>query len=145
LARERGRIRLFRGVKEVLLELKASGTPLLLLTSSPEEHSVALLRKERVDVFSRYYLGTSVSNKARAIKKAVRDAGVAPSDMIYVADEIKDAESCVQSGVRMIGVGWGMNDGGALVEAGAIRLVERTDALLTTLREYLPSVRSRPP
>jgi phosphoglycolate phosphatase-like HAD superfamily hydrolase len=131
ISEKRHRIKLFDGVDQMLFDLQGRSMPLFLLTSSPPEHSISLLRQNKLEIFSRSYFGVSMLNKARRINTLIRDTGIARSGLCYIGDEIKDAESCKKAGIRMIGVSWGMNDRNALAAAGAFRVVDTPREILT--------------
>lgn len=136
LIRERRyRIDLFEGIKELLLSLQSQKTPFYLLTSSPAEHSISLLKRHSVDIFNGYYCGASMFNKTKPINTLIKDSGIPKSQLCYIGDEIKDAESCIKAGIRMIGAGWGMNDRQSLLAAGAFHVVDTPGEILPLVTE----------
>lgn len=129
IRKRRYRIELFEGIEKLLLDLQNHGLFLYLLTSSPAEHCIPLLRRHGLDIFCGYYCGASMFNKARLINTLIKDSGIPKSQLCYIGDEIKDVESCVKADIHMIGVGWGMNDPQSLLAAGALQVVDTPDGI----------------
>ncbi|MGL5062690.1 MAG: HAD-IA family hydrolase [Microcoleus sp.] len=108
------RIQLFSGIKEVLLELKSLGFQLGIITSNSRENVVASLENNGLqNIFNFIYSGTTFG-KHKVIKRWLKQEKVAPEEVVYVGDEIRDIEAARRTGIKIIAVGWGFNSKEAL-------------------------------
>lgn len=60
---------------------------------------------------------------------ALAETGVAAADTVFVGDTSFDIEMAQAAGVAGLGVSWGYHRPDALAEAGAVRVIDRFDAL----------------
>jgi phosphoglycolate phosphatase len=107
-------IKLFAGIKEVLLELKNLGFQLGIITSNSRENVLASLENNGLqNTFNFIYSGTTFG-KHKVINRWMRRANIAPEEVVYVGDEIRDIEAARRTGIKIIAVSWGFNSQEAL-------------------------------
>lgn len=107
-------IKLFPGIKEVLLELKSLGFQLGIITSNSRENVLASLENNGLqNIFKFIYSGTTFG-KHKVINRWLKKEKIAPEEVVYVGDEIRDIEAAKRTGIKIIAVGWGFNSQQAL-------------------------------
>ena len=68
---------------------------------------------------------------------AMSEAGVDPERTVVVGDTTYDVEMARAAGAHALGVSWGYHKPDALIQAGAVRVVGRTDQIDEALAEIL--------
>ncbi len=123
-------VMLFPGVDATFDALAARGIRIAIATSNTE----AIVRDRlgpracgRVDHFA---CGISLFGKARRLRALVREAGVRADEVLYVGDEIRDADAARRAHIAFQGVAWGYTAPDALQAHCATPLLPRLDALL---------------
>ncbi|ONP09924.1 HAD hydrolase-like protein [Burkholderia cenocepacia] len=123
-------VQLFPGVDETFDALAARGIRIAIATSNTE----AIVRDRlgpragaRVDHFA---CGIPLFGKARRLRALVREAGVRADEVLYVGDEIRDADAARRARIEFQGVAWGYTAPDALQAHCATPLLPRLDALL---------------
>jgi HAD superfamily hydrolase (TIGR01549 family) len=107
-------IKLFDGIKEVLLELKNLGFQLGIITSNSRENVLASLENNGLqNTFNFIYSGTTFG-KHKVINRWMRRANISPEEVVYVGDEIRDIEAARRTGIKIVAVSWGFNSQEAL-------------------------------
>jgi phosphoglycolate phosphatase len=56
-----------------------------------------------------YNCGASIFGKAPRLKAMVRRSGIDPRNVIYVGDEVRDAEAARKAGISFGAVSWGLH------------------------------------
>jgi phosphoglycolate phosphatase len=127
----------YPGIRELLEALQAEGHRLYVATSKPE-----VTAKEILDKFdlSRYFekicgaaMDGSRDDKAQVIAYLL--SGRAPEDVLMVGDTAYDVLGAKTHGIPTVGVAWGYGDTARMLEAGAVKIVEKPEELLQYLRE----------
>lgn len=138
-AAQRERMRRFAGAQELLRELADRGFQVVLATSAPqEEYDMIIEALDPGDSVSEVTTAEDVEAAKPApdvIEVALKKAGVEAGDAVMVGDAAWDAESCVNAGVRCIGVLSGGYGASELRDAGAIEVYDDVAALLAGLDE----------
>jgi phosphoglycolate phosphatase len=114
MAAHAGEFRPFAGVAEMLSRLSARGIELAVVSSNSLENVRRVLGPENERLFGRLDCGVSMSGKASRLSAAVRAAGVAPDDAIYIGDEIRDGEAARKARVHFGAATWGQHSAEAL-------------------------------
>lgn len=109
IAKEIDRLTPFKGIPETLETLKDHGHLLGLVSSNSEENVKTFLSTYRLDVFDFFVCGCPLSGKPEVLKKLLRERHIKPDDMVYIGDEVRDAEAARQAGVRFGAVTWGFS------------------------------------
>ncbi|HDR8910985.1 TPA: HAD hydrolase-like protein [Burkholderia multivorans] len=123
-------VALFPGVETTFDALAARGIRIAIATSNAEDvvrdrlgaHAAA-----RVDHFA---CGIPLFGKARRLRALAGEAGVRADQMLYVGDEIRDADAARRARVAFQGVAWGYTAPHALQPHCATPLLPHLDALL---------------
>ncbi|AYY56829.1 HAD hydrolase-like protein [Burkholderia multivorans] len=123
-------VALFPGVETTFDALAARGIRIAIATSNAEDvvrdrlgpHAAA-----RVDHFA---CGIPLFGKARRLRVLAGEAGVRADQMLYVGDEIRDADAARRARVAFQGVAWGYTAPHALQPHCATPLLPHLGALL---------------
>lgn len=99
-------ISLFAGVEAMLRTLADNGVQLALVTSDSEANTREKLGKAAA-LFSHFDCSASVFGKAAKFRRVIRRAGVAPSQVISIGDEVRDIEAARAVGIACGAVSWG--------------------------------------
>ncbi|CAG9191366.1 Phosphoglycolate phosphatase [Burkholderia vietnamiensis] len=123
-------VELFPGVAATFDALAARGIRIAIATSNSEDvvrDRLGPHASGRVDTFA---CGIPLFGKARRLRALVREAGVQPADVLYVGDEIRDAEAARRARIAFQGVAWGYTTPHALQPHCDTPLLPSLDALL---------------
>ncbi|MEU0494659.1 HAD family hydrolase [Mycobacterium sp. NPDC006124] len=112
------------GTRRLLDLVAASGLQVVLATSAPEDE-LALLRKvlDQEDIVSAVTSSEDVETakpRPDIVEVALRRAGVAPGQAVFVGDSVWDVEAAGRAGVECIGVESGGVDASRLIGEGAV-------------------------
>ena len=99
-------IALFPGVEPMLRSLSEAGLRLALVSSDSEANARSQLG-ELAHLFEKFDCGASVFGKAAKFRRVVRRAGLRPSDVISIGDEVRDIEAAREAGIACGAVCWG--------------------------------------
>jgi phosphoglycolate phosphatase len=102
-------VSLFPGIRDLVLELKARGVGLGILTSNSEENVRKLLRARGLDVFDFIHSESNFLGKNRALLHLLQKHGLSRENVVYVGDEVRDIEACQKISVAIIAVSWGFH------------------------------------
>jgi phosphoglycolate phosphatase len=104
---------LFPGVPEMLRALRNDGIRLALV-SSDSEANARLQLGDSAACFSDFVCGASLFGKTAKFKRVARRAGIAPSLVIAIGDEMRDMDAADATGIAFGGVAWGYAEPDAL-------------------------------
>jgi phosphoglycolate phosphatase-like HAD superfamily hydrolase len=107
MGKEMHRMAPVKGIPETLTTLHRKRYPLGLVSSNSEENVKTFLTSHQLDFFGFFVCGCSLLGKAAALEKVLQEMLLEPEKMIYIADEIRDAEAAREVGVRFGAVSWG--------------------------------------
>ncbi|MEG4278282.1 HAD-IA family hydrolase [Microcoleus sp. MON1_C1] len=123
-------IKLFPGIKEVLLALTKLGFQLGIITSNSRENVLASLETNGLqDTFTFIYSG-STFGKHKVINSWLKTEHINPQQVVYVGDEIRDIEAARKTGIKVIAVAWGFNSQEALAAHNPDFLIKRPQELI---------------
>ena len=124
----------YAGMEDVLHRLKEKGIRLAVLSNKPHRQTVkvveAVFGKELFDCAQGQQEGVKRKPDPPGIYRILEKLGVSVEDCVYVADSEVDLETGKRAGVRTVSVGWGFRTRKELEDAGAGRILERTEELL---------------
>lgn len=107
----------YRGIREALEAIRATGPVLAVATSKPEEQAKRILAHFGLDDLFAVVAGASDdetrSEKADVITWALgllAEAGVDTSRPLMIGDRIHDVEGAAQHGIPVVFAGWGYGD-----------------------------------
>ncbi|MGU3361767.1 HAD-IA family hydrolase [Methylobacterium sp. M6A4_1b] len=112
-ARDIAAIRLFPGIPDLLADLDGAGLA-LGIASSNREATIRRALGPAARRFTHYACGASLFGKARRLRALIRDAGIVPSEVLYVGDEIRDHQAATEAGCAFGAVAWGYTRADAL-------------------------------
>ncbi|MGY4624390.1 HAD-IA family hydrolase [Bradyrhizobium sp. USDA 4486] len=127
-----GEISLFAGVETMLQALADNGVQLALVTSDSEANAREKLG-DAAALFSHYDCSASLFGKAAKFRRVIRRAGVEPSKVIAIGDEVRDIEAARTAGIACGAVCWGYAAPPALRALGPDHVFERIDEISSTL------------
>jgi phosphoglycolate phosphatase len=130
----------YPGIPQLLCELRAAGTKLILATSKPEVFAVRILEHFGLASYFDCIAGSDLegarSQKSQVIAYALRKSGITESrDCVMVGDRLYDIEGAGENGLQSIGVLYGYGDEEELRGAGADTIVRTVDELRDFLLE----------
>ncbi|WP_456618870.1 MULTISPECIES: HAD-IA family hydrolase [unclassified Bradyrhizobium] len=99
-------ISLFAGVEAMLRTLAENGVQLALVTSDSEANAREKLG-EAAALFSYFDCAASLFGKPAKFRRVIRRAGVDPSRVIAIGDEVRDIEAARAVGIACGAVCWG--------------------------------------
>lgn len=127
-------IRVFPEVLEVLDQLRTAGSRLGIVSANRADNIRDCLRANRAEAFFEFVIGyLRLFGKSRAIRRALRDTGADPNDVLYVGDEVRDIQAARQAGIAVAAVTWGFHTRDLLVEHNPTYLVDKPGELLDLL------------
>ena len=130
----------FEGVDRMLAALEAAGVPWGIVTNkatrftSPIVAGLGLAQRAAVVVCG----DTTAHSKPHPepLWHAARAMGLAPESMVYVGDDLRDAQAARAAGMAMVAATWGyLGLGEPVHDWGADALLDAPDQLLSWLRE----------
>lgn len=107
MAEDGGAVACFPGARDALKELHDAGVLLALVTSNSRENCERALGEASFRLFTHVECGAALLGKARRLRRALRQAGVAPPDAIYIGDQATDAVAARKAGIAFGAVAWG--------------------------------------
>jgi len=131
LFRDIDHIQLFQGMKEVLIELSQRGFKLYIYSSNSRKNVIKFLAKEKiVSLFEKIYIGGGLFGKARGLTQILKKENLANTEVLYVADEVRDVLACQKANIKIIGVAWGLAGEQNLVQAQANFIIQKPTEIL---------------
>jgi len=126
-------LRLFAGVESMLRELGAAGLALGIASSNSERNVRRLLGAENLRPVRYLECGAAIHGKRARLRRILSAARVAPSNAIYIGDEIRDIEAAHALGMAAGAVLWGYNSARALRGHEPDRVFESMDEIAREL------------
>jgi phosphoglycolate phosphatase len=120
----------FKGMLEILKDLRQKGITLGILTTNAETNVQKFLTKNNLDVFDFIYSKSSLFGKDKIIVKILKGHSLEKDETCYVGDEDRDVEAAKKVGVRSAAVTWGFNSRNRLISVGPDFIVNKPSELL---------------
>ncbi len=128
---EIAKVRFFPGVVRVLRQMRTAGLRHAILSSnSPENIQACLLANGVADLFEFTAGCFKLMGKARGIKRAIKQQGLAKREVLYVGDELRDVQAAHKAGIHVAAVAWGINNWETLASADPTHQVATPEELL---------------
>jgi phosphoglycolate phosphatase len=135
LRKEIDDLNLIEGIREALLELKAQGYQLGIITSNVKNNVLAFLQTNELDrLFDFIYSGTNLFGKHRTIKRVLKRHNLKVDRVIYIGDETRDIVSSKRSKIKVIAVAWGFNSVEVLEQYQPDSLIHHPQELLKAIQ-----------
>ncbi|MBW4639903.1 MAG: HAD-IA family hydrolase [Gloeocapsa sp. UFS-A4-WI-NPMV-4B04] len=126
-----------QGIKESLIELKAQGNKLLIITSNSKDNVISFLEQNNLQyLFSSVYSGATLFGKSKIINKILKQEDINIEQVIYVGDETRDIESARKSKIKAIAVTWGFNSKEVLTEQNPDFLIHQPHELINVIKSW---------
>ena len=114
MAEHTGQFTLFPGTAEVLQRLAVGGVQLAMVSSNSRENVERVLGSENARLMAHFACGVSMLGKAARLRQVIRRSNIPVSQVIYIGDEIRDAEAAEKAGIAFGAVTWGQHSEVAL-------------------------------
>ncbi|QIR38288.1 HAD-IA family hydrolase [Tolypothrix sp. PCC 7910] len=122
------------GIKEALIELKAQGYSLGIITSNSKDNVTEFLKVNELDnLFDFIYSGVTIFGKKTIINNVLKQKQLKPQQVIYVGDETRDIEASKKANIQVIAVTWGFNSPEILAKQKPDFLIHHPSELLTVV------------
>ena len=125
----------FPGMKEALVKLKTRYNSLGILTSNSKENVTAFLKNRDLDVFDFIYSGSRIFGKSVILKFLLKKHKLAPQNVVYICDEVRDIEAARKVKIKVVAVSWGFNSGLILEKERPEALVHEPGELIEVLEK----------
>ncbi|MGF1494403.1 MAG: HAD-IA family hydrolase [Microcoleaceae cyanobacterium] len=130
-------VEIFPQIKETLMDLKAQGYLLYILTSNTKDNVSHVLQRHGVlDLFISIYSGSNLFGKSRVIRKLLKREKLNRLQAIYVGDETRDILAARQAQIKVIAVGWGFNSPEVLSEYSPDALAQSPGELSQIIHQF---------
>ncbi len=127
----------FDGINELLLELKARGYKLIIITNKPQRNTDDLVKVFFKDIGFDAVIGQRNDVKCKPDKTAtlavLKELGVSPERAYFVGDGETDVITSINAGTRGIAVLWGYRTKEQLLDAGAKVFADKVEDLSTLI------------
>ncbi len=107
-------IKLFSGIKELLLTLKSKDIKVVVLSSNSFKNVRSVLGEELLDTIQHLECGISILGKKEKLKKVLKKFHVLPENAIAIGDETRDIEAARSLRIVSGAVNWGYSTPKAL-------------------------------
>jgi phosphoglycolate phosphatase len=128
-------IPLFPGTTAMLRTLRDGGLTLVLVSSDSEANARRQLG-EAAGLFAHFDCGASLFGKAAKFRRVLKRAGVAPSQVISIGDELRDIEAARAAGIACGAVMWGSAAPEALRALRPDMVFERMEEVAARLKPH---------
>ncbi|MDJ0557102.1 MAG: HAD-IA family hydrolase [Microcoleaceae cyanobacterium MO_207.B10] len=129
-------VKLFLGIKDVLLELKHQGYKLGIITSNSQENVEFVLQKYDLLLFEFMFSKITLLGKHRVLRKYIKSQNISPEEIIYVGDETRDINSAKKAKTKVIGVTWGFHSRESLSEYQPDVLIDKPQELIAAINNF---------
>ncbi len=133
-----GRVKLFPGMEDVVIELAKAGHVLAVVSSNAEPTVREVLGPALCARFALFSCSSSVFGKASKFRALRRRAGVATASVVAVGDETRDLDAAKAAGITGMAVEWGYNDPALLRDLAPERTAASPGDLLSMLLRFSP-------
>ena len=124
----------FKGLPEVLKEMKDKGIVLGIVSNKPESTVNEVLPNFFEDGFFKYVYGSQgkmpLKPDPTAVIEIMKDENLNRGEVLYVGDSGVDMETGKNAGVLTVGVSWGFRPREELLENGADAVIDEPVELL---------------
>ncbi len=122
------------GIKEALVQLKAQGYRVLILTSNSKENVLFFLEENKMqDLFDFIYSGATLFGKSKIINNILKQENLNYEQFFYVGDETRDIEAARRSYIKAIAVSWGFNSKEVLAKQNPNFLIHQPNELINVI------------
>jgi 2-phosphoglycolate phosphatase len=128
----------FPAVAALLLQLEAHAVPWGIMTNKNTRFAAPLVQALGLSVRAATLVCGDTTPHAKPhpepLLEAARRMGVAPTECVYVGDDLRDVQAGRAAGMRTVAAAWGyLGDGEPIEQWGADFVIESPDQLLNAL------------
>lgn len=137
-------VKLYPGISETIKALTGAGVRQGIVSSNSESNIRVCLEQNGVEDQFEFVVGTRrLFGKKRALRHALKRAGLSPEDGLYVGDEVRDILAARQIRMPIACVTWGVNSLSLLESYSPDYLITKPELLLPLfpIPEVLPTER----
>ncbi|WP_106769105.1 HAD-IA family hydrolase [Paenibacillus faecalis] len=117
------------GIRDVLSEVKSQGMTMGILSSNSEENIQKFLGAHNSQMFDFVYTASSIFGKEKALRKLLKERGISKDEVLYIGDELRDAEACRNLGIACVMVTWGYDAEELLTEGKPTYIIHEPEEL----------------
>lgn len=101
---------LFRGIKELLSDLKKNGYEVAIISSNSEKNIREFLQQNQISGIREVICSNNILGKEKLIRKFLKAGRLKNSEVIYIGDELRDITACKKSNIKIVWVSWGYDE-----------------------------------
>lgn len=125
---------LIKGMAEALPKLRKGADHFGILTSNSVENAGLFLETHQLaGVFTFVSSTSKLTGKSKYLRDILKRYALAPEELIYIGDEIRDIKAARKAGVAAAAVGWGFNATEALQASHPDHFCDTPDELMMAL------------
>ena len=128
---------IFPGLLQVFRDAAMAQVRRMIMSSNSRTNIERFTQEHLLGHFERIDSGASLFGKATRLRRILQVSRLAPTEVVYVGDELRDVEAAREVGVKSIAVSWGYADRSELAEQRPTHLVDAPGELLEVLRSLL--------
>lgn len=131
-------LKLVKGIRDPLREIKNAGLILGILTSNSTHNVNRFLKKnDLTDIFDFVYSGKSLFGKDRVLMRLFDHEKISGEEVMYIGDETRDIEASERAGIPVVAVTWGLNNRKALLSLKPDQIADKPADLPGCVQEVL--------
>ncbi|MFA5015281.1 MAG: HAD-IA family hydrolase, partial [Actinomycetota bacterium] len=104
-----GKIKIIKGIADLLVKLGQSGLDLSILSSNSVRNINHFLNINKINCFSDIYSAPNMLKKNEDIIKLLKKKKLAKENILYIGDELHDIVACKRIPVKVAAVTWGLD------------------------------------
>jgi phosphoglycolate phosphatase len=125
----------FKGMIELIKELKALGFSCGILTSNSQSIVAKFLRENSLENYFEFIESdANIFSKSGRMRKIVKRYDLNEKS-IYIGDEVRDVQAANRSNIQSIAVTWGFGGVVALRQSNPNKIIEKPNQLLKAIEE----------
>jgi len=126
----------YPGVSDTLARLQSAGMPLYVATSKPRVYAIRIIEHFQLGQYFKVIYGSELDgtrcNKSELLAYALSDSGTR-DNVVMIGDREHDMIGALENGIQAIGVAYGYGSRTELIQAGADRVVDHPEELVSAL------------
>ena len=129
-------LKVFDGIKDVIMELSKEGYYLSIVSSNSVENIKFFLKNNQLEVFNNIISSNNLFGKNQSISKYMRKYKISPDELIYIGDELRDIEACKKTSVKIISVVWGFDSLELLKSGNPDCIAKNPEDILSAINKF---------
>lgn len=102
------KVKLFPGARQFLDKL-GKKYKLFILSTNSKKYIESTLKRENIKSISKIYSEERLGKKDKKLKQIIKENNLKKEEIIYIGDEVGDADACKKAGIKFVAVTWGFN------------------------------------